>query len=33
MWPPAFAGKVQFFAQKNYSASAKPGGKICFKIG
>jgi hypothetical protein len=33
MWPPAFPGKVQFFAQKNYSASAKPGGKICFKIG
>jgi hypothetical protein len=33
IWPPVFQGKVKFFSQKNYSASGKPGGKICFKIG
>ncbi len=32
IWPPAFTGTILFDASKNYSASAKPGGKICFKI-
>lgn len=32
IWPPIFEGQVKFFAQKAYSASAKPNGKICFKI-
>jgi hypothetical protein len=33
IWPPVFTGKVKFFSRKNYSASGRPGGKICFKIG
>lgn len=32
IWPPVFEGKVEFFSRKNYSASSRPGGKICFKI-
>lgn len=32
IWPPVFQGNIKFFSQKNYSASSKPGGKICFKI-
>jgi len=33
IWPPVFTGTVKFFSRKNYSASSRPGGKICFKIG
>jgi hypothetical protein len=33
IWPPAFTGKVKFNSNKNYSATSRPGGKICFKIG
>jgi hypothetical protein len=33
IWPPIFDGQVKFYSKKNYSASARPGGKICFKIG
>ena len=32
IWPPIFEGQVKFHSSKNYSASSKPGGKICFKI-
>lgn len=32
IWPPVFQGKVQFQSQKAYSASARPNGRICFKI-
>jgi hypothetical protein len=32
IWPPSFSGQVKFFSRKNYSASSRPGGKICFLI-
>jgi len=33
IWPPVFSGNVKFYAGKCYSASARPSGKLCFKIG
>jgi hypothetical protein len=33
VWPATFEGTVKFQCQKNFSASCRPNGKICFKIG
>jgi hypothetical protein len=32
VWPPTFTGSVKFESQKNYTAGAKPGGRIGFHI-